>query len=796
MMAKGRRSKSTTPWGMRARGSRHGLAAGVLALIAAGLFADGTPASAQLLPPQSAQNTLNYNIAAQDLNAALLSFADRAGLQLAYDADLVEGLRSAPLNGGFTPADGLTRLLAGTGLGFQFSSANSVTLQRVTPHNSGPVELGAIRVQGDKVGRTTAEITPGTTVIDGARAEQPNYSTTLSVIREVPNVLAEEGIQLPSIRGIDGTAGLRQGFTAGTQPRVPILIDGVARPLSNSFSISQSSTWDTSTVEVARGPQPTSTGRNALAGAIRIFTNDPTFTYEAAGRLGGRTEDGTIEGAGMVNVPILADQLALRATIEERRGESYVDVIDPTDFGRDPADEVFRRYRGKLRFVPDALPGLDAQLTIDHIRTEGPIPGFLDGDPDDLTISDFAIRSSIEENDQTTYVATASYEVSDRLSFDARASLIDNEVSFPLSVFTIEQREIEGEAFVQFADIGFIDRGVVGVIHNEATEDSEAEASVADGEISNTGIYAEVEVGLDAIGLTEQLTLIAGGRFEIDDRRRSVLIENETISDLSFTERRFLPKLGLRYAPTDDLSLGYTYTESFRPGGAEVDLFASFFGLPLTNVAEFGPETLRQHEIFARATLWNDRIDIGTSAFYYTYEDAQVPGAATLPSVLGGNLFGNIPQARGLGFEVDATIAVTDQVTVTAGLGLLDTEITDAGPILADLDGEELPRAPNVTANLGLLYQSDFGLDASARLRFIGETTSGLSQPTIDRYSVIDLAAGYEFELGMTTLRIDAFIENVADERYFTFRERREAGFAFDAVGRPRTFGLAGTVRF
>ena len=274
-----------------------------------------------------------------------------------------------------------------------------------------------------------------------------------------------------------------------------------------------------------------------------------------------------------------------------------------------------------------------------------------------------------------------------------------------------------------------------------------------------------------------------------------MLVGGSSVSDASFTERRFMPKVGLRYAPLEDLWLGYTYSEAFRPGGVDVDLFAPAFGFPV-NVAEFQPETLRQHEIFARTALWNDRVEIGTSAFYYIYEDAQIPGAATLPSVLGGNLFGNVPEARGLGFEVDARVAVTDQITLTGALGVLDTEITDAGAVLSDLEGEELPRAPNLTANLGLLYQSDFGLDASAALRFVGETSSGISQPTIDRYSVLDLAAGYEFAMGAGSFRIDAFIENVADERYFTFVERRESGFAFDAVGRPRTFGLAGTIRF
>ncbi|MEM6934349.1 MAG: TonB-dependent receptor, partial [Pseudomonadota bacterium] len=626
-----------------------------------------------------------------------------------------------------------------------------------------------------------------------------------SVVRRVPNTFAEDGIQLPAIRGIDGTAGLRQAITAGTQPRVPILIDDVARPLTNAFSLSRSSTWDVDSVEVARGPQPSSTGRNALAGAIRVYTNDPSFELEAAARLRGFSTDGTIDGAGMLNVPIVADQLAFRGTFEESRGEGFIDVLDPTNFSFDPERELYRRYRGKLLFAPSAVPGLELQASVDFMRTEGQLPGFFDGNEDDRSVTAFGLASSYEENDQITYIGRARYALTDNLEVEGRISHIDNDFLLPdaqvgIGNFFVDQKETEGEAFLRITRLGAIKRGILGVIHNEAREDSLSDSPVfgftTDGEISNTGIYGEMEIGFDWVGLPDDLVLIAGGRYEIDDRSRRVDVNGVTASDRDLSERQFLPKIGLRYSPTDDLTIGYTYSESFRPGGVDVDTIGAFLGAPSVAIAEFGPESIRQHEVYARSDFLEGRLSIGATGFYYTYDDAQLPGASPVVDGFGQNRLGNVPRARGYGAEVEMTAILPSGFSLTGGLGLLDTEITDAGSILSQFQGEELPRAPSVTASATLAYDNGAGFSTSASARYVGDTNSGLGQPEIDGYFVVDLAAGYDLGAVLDIdLRVDVFIENLTDKTYFTFREDNPT-LDLQAVGRPRTFGLAATYRF
>ena len=691
--------------------------------------------------------------------------------------------------------------------------------QETEGEKTDKVKIKEVVIVGDKIGRLAVEAPPSITIIDGEEAEQPINRHIKIMIRKTANVLAEEGPQLPALRGVDGSAGYGQALSAGTQPRIPLLIDDVPRPLMDAFTISRSSTWDVSTMEIARGPQPSSTGRNALGGAIRVYTNNPTFEYEAATRLRGYTADGTAEGAAMVNLPLIDNQVAVRGTVEESRGDAYINVTGGTAGLRnnyDPETEIFKRYRGKVLLTPEAVSGLEIKLTVDHMRTEGPNPGFgdADGDPKNLDVSNFALQNAFEVNDQTTYIGRLNYALSEFVDLELRGSFIDNDLTLLDSGSGVGQADFaqnqgEGEAYLRVSDLGVLKRGLIGVIHNTATEDGSTDAPhyvfdpmsgmffpnvfgasldyKSDGEIHNTGWYAEAE-----FGLADGLTLIAGGRYERDDRHRSVGIRGMTIADRSLSARRFQPKVGLRYAPGDDLTLGYTYSEGFRAGGTDVDIFAAFFGLPAIPISKFDPETLRQHEVYAKSSILNRRVSFGASAFYYTLDDAQVQVSSPLLNPLGFPLTINMPEAVSYGVELEATADLTSGFSVNGALGFLKTEITDAGPFLQSNEGDALPRAPSTTANLALNYDSGDGFTGTLSGRFVGRTTSILNAPAIPSYTIVDLSLGHEFQNG--GLRVDFFIENLTDQAYFNFRGG--GANAFEGKGRPRTFGFSSTWRF
>jgi iron complex outermembrane receptor protein len=126
----------------------------------------GLIASLDAAVAQTSANAVAYNIPAQPLTAALTAVAQRGGLRLAYSAVLSAG-RSAPaLQGSFTPAQAIERLLAGTGLTYRFTSPNTVTIERPGATNAGgampagAIALDTIDVQGAGNPNSTMALPP------------------------------------------------------------------------------------------------------------------------------------------------------------------------------------------------------------------------------------------------------------------------------------------------------------------------------------------------------------------------------------------------------------------------------------------------------------------------------------------------------------------------------------------------------------------------------------------------------------------------------------------------------------
>lgn len=93
--------------------------------------------------------------------------------------------------------------------------------------------------------------------------------------------------------------------------------------------------WDTDTVEIARGSQLTSTGRNGFVGAVRVYSNRPAFDFEAQAQTRNRNQGSNFAGALMVNAPLLQDEFAARFTAETSFGSSYIDAVNPPLVGFD-----------------------------------------------------------------------------------------------------------------------------------------------------------------------------------------------------------------------------------------------------------------------------------------------------------------------------------------------------------------------------------------------------------------------------------------------------------------------------
>lgn len=121
------------------------------------------------------------------------------------------------------------------------------------------------------------------------------------------------------------------GYGANLQSTVAIYLDELPISSNGNSTILDPSLFDVERIEFLRGPQGTLFGSGSLAGALRILTHDPDptrFDASALIDLGSMSEGGLRQRYhGMVNVPLIEDQLALRVVGFSRHEEGWVDNV-------------------------------------------------------------------------------------------------------------------------------------------------------------------------------------------------------------------------------------------------------------------------------------------------------------------------------------------------------------------------------------------------------------------------------------------------------------------------------------
>ncbi|MGI2178426.1 TonB-dependent receptor [Shewanella frigidimarina] len=155
-----------------------------------------------------------------------------------------------------------------------------------------------------------------------------------------------------SMRGIGSN-----DFGFSSDESIPIYLDGVY--LGTGVSTLGDLT-DISQIEVLKGPQGTLFGRNAIGGAVNITTAQPTSEQEAHFTVGYGVY-GLKTQTGMVNIPLIDDELMLRVTgnVRTRNGWQNNEATNITDgYAQDRWNT-----RAKLLWAP--TESLSITLTLD-----------------------------------------------------------------------------------------------------------------------------------------------------------------------------------------------------------------------------------------------------------------------------------------------------------------------------------------------------------------------------------------------------------------------------------------------
>lgn len=173
---------------------------------------------------------------------------------------------------------------------------------------------------------------------------------------------------------------------------------------------------------------------------------------------------------------------------------------------------------------------------------------------------------------------------------------------------------------------------------------------------------------------------------------------------------------------------------------------------------------------------------VSANAFYSKIEDYQ------LPNFFGGFLdrIVNVEEVRNFGLEVEAKASVTDQLTISGGLGLLESEIKRGIFGGQSAAGQELPYAPSVTARVGLDYECDFGLSVGGTVAYVGayeNVVPNVSGLRSGGFTTLDLRSSFALN---DQIELFAFANNLFDENY-SVRALTTGAFL---PGAPLTIGL------
>jgi iron complex outermembrane receptor protein len=220
--------------------------------------------------------------------------------------------------------------------------------------------------------------------------------------------------------------------------------------------------------------------------------------------------------------------------------------------------------------------------------------------------------------------------------------------------------------------------------------------------------------------------------------------------------------LQLNYKPTGDMLVYGSVRRGVKGGGF---ISGNAAGTP-ANLRKYKDEVNLAYEVGVKSTILNSRARLNAAVFYYDYKRMQNTSFIGITNVITNN------DAKLYGGEVELTSSLTDQLQLSAGVGLLHTKVyninnpTGAVPAVED---NELPLAPKVSGNLQARYTWDVG-PSQFWLQGSGKYKSSFWRDSLNNPSThipgsaqVDALAGYGPADGHWSLSL--WVNNVFDSR-------------------------------
>ncbi|MCF7517726.1 TonB-dependent receptor [Pseudoalteromonas sp. L21] len=648
--------------------------------------------------------------------------------------------------------------------------------------------MDTIVVTGEKTEKSLKETMSSVAVVDTSLIENGQLASISEALSEMANVVVLTGA-VPDMRGVSGNGGATgfNSFSGGSKARVSTLIDGVSQPFVADLT-GDTGLWDMEQIEVYRGPQSTSNGRNSIAGAVYMKTKAPTQEFEGAVRVGYRNQDNYFDTAAVISGALVEDVLAFRLSTQYIDGETF---SNPPVYDTNPTDQELNKLdtsstRAKLLYTP--FEDLSVQLTYSTYNEEGNAGRkyFEAAEPTDY----IPLFQRILDTESDTTQVNVDYKINENFSLDVLVAYMDYKWAFDAyepqqsaeSDVSMDESNVTLDTKLNFGLNSDFYSGFVGLAYFDRDQDFESVGATyyfGDDSSKSTAIYGE-----SSFNLNSQLTLTAGLRIEREEQVRNFNMAfrgDMLVEQLDDSHTLRLPKLALQYKITEETTLFASARRGYNAGGGALDFTAEDYYY-------YDEETVNTYEIGSRSVLNNGDLNISANVFYNNFNGYQALSAARRIT--------NIEDAHSYGLELEAYSMLGDQWQLHGSLGLLKTKIDESSAFPEAVDND-LNSAPELTASLGLSHWFTDSLKVNLSANYVDEFYGDLTN-TEERvagdYTLTRLTISYDTEQWL----MSAFINNAFDEQEYTAKEPASGRYPQGYVGvvNPQTLGASVTYRF
>ena len=665
-------------------------------------------------------------------------------------------------------------------------------------------EIEEIYVYGQHIDRSLQDTQTSVSVVTGEELNRDSVTDLYEIADRTAGVSQQGGGFGFVIRGIP-----TGGVGGGTGATIDVTVDGASLPPGQSVYTGALSVWDLEQVELLRGPQSTQQGRNALAGAISMRSKDPGFERELKLRADyGSFNEIRVALAG--NLP-LTDELAMRVALENFSSEGD---IENQFSGEDIGDRLLQTMRAKLRFMPneklDMIFGFTR--TKNEFGSQSINPALWPGQRVNQ------LKSS-QTGDSDLVTLRIGYEINPEWSIDSETTYILNDYDLfqeanPNDPFSgTGERLIKDEAVSQELRVNYATerlRAVLGFYYTEVTKDLFFQARIDEARVylpflppgigaafgntidsttENYAVYGELE-----FDLTPRWKVVAGARYDVEESDNLLATFINIIPPVfSFPQSppedrkadydAFLPKAGLVFSWTDDLSTGFTVQRGYRAGDSAIRLATG-------EVYEYDPEFTTNYEFSFRSTWLDGRAVANANVFYTKWTDQQVSIPGPSGSFIDSSIQ-NAGESELYGGEFESRLSAGDSLELYFNIGYSKTKIldlisADAQGLPVNRAGNEFPSAPQLTGSAGASYRLGNGFEVHLDGSYTDDhyyTVNNDPRELSDSFFLLDARVGYRAQ----NWSVFAYSRNLLDEQYLS---RRRVDL-FDTAGDSRVFGVS-----